>query len=156
MDINFEWLENTIFKCTLDDDARELLSTLMDIKSFEAGEAIMHQGEQGGTLYILQSGRADVTFNNNGLNMRVASIQSGSLFGEISFLTGDNVSATVTAQNPSTLYSLTRAAYAELMQKNQDLVFAMFTKMLIDTSNTIRHMNKEQASMQQYISGWKV
>jgi len=39
------------------------------------------------------------------------------------------------------------------MQKNQDLVFALFTHLLVHAAGVISHMNEEHLAFQQYIMG---
>ena len=156
MAIDINWLEEKVLLRKLDDAETQLLNELLDVSSYEAGAKIVEQGKPGGVLYLLRSGVADITCDSNGHDMRVATAREASLFGEMSFLTGENSSASVTAQQECVVYSLTRAAYSELMQKNQDLVFALFTHILVHTATVIRHMNEEHMALQQYIMGRRV
>jgi len=153
MAIDVNWLEEKVLLRKLDATEIELLQELVQVSKYEAGEQVMEQGKAGGVLYMLRSGVADITCNGNGNDMRVATARETSLFGEMSFLTGDPASASVTAQKPCVVYSLTRTAYSELMQKNQDLVFALFTHILVHAAGVIRHMNEEHLAFQQYIMG---
>jgi len=156
MTMDVKWLEEKVLLRKLDEAEVGLLKTLVKVAEYAPGEHIMEQGKSGGILYMLRSGVADITCHGDGHDMRVATAREASLFGEMSFLTGSEASASVTAQKACTVYSLTRAAYSELMQKNQDLVFALFTHLLVHAAGVIRHMNEEHLAFQQYIMGRRV
>jgi len=153
MAMDVKWLEEKVLLRKLDTAEIALLKELVKVTEYAPGEQIMEQGKPGGVLYMLYSGVADITCHGNGHDMRVATAREASLFGEMSFLTGSEASASVTAQKACVVYSLTRAAYSELMQKNQDLVFALFTHLLVHAAGVIRHMNEEHLAFQQYIMG---
>jgi len=156
MTVDIKWLEEKVLLRKLDTAEVTLLQKLLQVTEYAAGEKIMEQGQTGGVLYLLHSGVADITCQANGHEMRVATAREASLFGEMSFLTGEEASASVTAQKPSVVYSLTRTAYSELMQKSQDLVFALFTHLLVHAAGVIRHMNEEHLALQNYIMGRRV
>ena len=153
MAMDVKWLEEKVLLRKLDAAEVALLQDLVEVKEYAPGEKIMEQGKSSGVLYMLRSGVADITCSGNGADMRVATAREASLFGEMSFLTGEPASATVTAQKPCVVYSLTRSAYSELMQKNQDLVFALFTHLLVHAASVIRKMNEEHLAFQQYLMG---
>lgn len=156
MNIDFEWLEEHVLLCKLNDEDRALLNGLFELSNYAAGDAIVSQGEPGGELYLLRSGRADITCMSGGHTVRVAVAREAALFGEMSFLTGDVASATVTAKDESVIYKLSRGAYSELMINNQDLVYALFAHMLVHAGSVIRSMNEEQVALQNYITGRRV
>lgn len=156
MSIDFEWLEENVLLCKLNDEDRTLLDGLFGVFNYTTGDEIISQGEPGGELYLLRSGRADITCMSGGHSIRVAVAKEAALFGEMSFLTGDVASATVTAADESVIYKLSRGAYSELMIKNQDLVYALFAHMLVQAGSVIRSMNEEQVALQNYIKGRRV
>jgi len=156
MTIDSNWLEEKIFLRKLSTDEAALLENLMQTDTYTAGDKIMQQGEPCDILHILHSGVADIECDSNGATSRIAAAREGSLFGEMSFLTGEAASASVTAHKDCVVYSLSRKAYADLMQRNQDLVFALFTHILVHTATVIRHMNEEHLALQQYIMGRRV
>ncbi len=156
MNIDTEWLEEHVLLCKLNDEDKALLDSLFEVSSYSTGDVIVAQGESDGELYLLYSGSADITCMSEGQNIRVAIARAASLFGEMSFLTGDVASATVTAKEESVIYRLSRSAYSELMIKNQDLVYALFAHLLVHAGSVIRRMNEEQVALQNYITGRRV
>lgn len=62
---------------------------------YAAGEAIVRQGQAGKSLFVVVRGEASVTLA--GTHGEVARLRSGAVFGEMSLLTGEPRTATVTA-----------------------------------------------------------
>lgn len=62
---------------------------------YGAGEVIAHEGDAGASMFVLRSGEAAVTVA--GTEGELARLAQGAFFGEMSLLTGDRRSATVTA-----------------------------------------------------------
>ncbi|MCF7821040.1 MAG: cyclic nucleotide-binding domain-containing protein [Mariprofundaceae bacterium] len=153
MDIDIEWLEEHVLLCKLSGEDKVLVAGLFEVAGYSKGDVIVTQGTPGGELYLLRSGRADISCRSGDQDIRVAVVREASLFGEMSFLTGNVASATVTAKEDSVIYKLSRSAYSELMIKNQDLVYALFAHMLVHAGSVIRHMNEEQLALQNYIAG---
>jgi len=156
MNIDHEWLEEQVLLCKLSAEDREILNGLIEVSTYSKGDVIVSEGETGGELYLLRSGSADITCISGGESVRVAVVSEGSMFGEMSFLTGDVANATVTAREESTIYKLSRGAYSELMVRNQDLVYALFAHMLVQAGSAIRRMNEEQIALHNYITGRRV
>ena len=69
-------------------------------RTFAAGEILIGQGYQGGDLYILETGQLAVERDG----VRIATIATpGSLIGEMSVVLGTANSATVQAEQPTTV-----------------------------------------------------
>jgi len=153
MNIDMKWLEEHVFLCKLDGEDQKMVEGLFEVVPYSNGDLIVSEGEPGGELFLLRSGRADISCHSNGNNVRVAEANEGSLFGEMGFLTGDLASATVIAVEDCVVYKLSRGSYSELMMKKQDLVYALFAYMLVHTSGVIRRMNEEHVTLQNSISG---
>lgn len=62
---------------------------------YAAGEVIVREGDEGSSMFVVQSGEAAVTLA--GTEGEVARLRPGAFFGEISLLTGERRTATVTA-----------------------------------------------------------
>lgn len=156
VDIDFKWLEDKVLLRKLSGEEQNLLAGVIQPQAFDAGEVMLKQGQPGGVLYLLRSGNAIIDREDGDQKTRVATIQEGAMFGEMTFLTGDEASATVTAKNACVVYKLTRTAYSELMQRQQDLVYSLFAYILIHAARVIRNMNEEHVNLLQYIAGRRV
>jgi CRP/FNR family cyclic AMP-dependent transcriptional regulator len=65
--------------------------------TFEAGETILNKGEDGRTAYLLLSGSVAVMIGSGAMAKRVATLETGEVFGEMSLLEPGPRSATVKA-----------------------------------------------------------
>ena len=77
-----------------------ILESLRDqeVRRFDAGQIVIHQGEQSGLLYFLIEGAVEVLKDD----VRVATTaEPGVVFGEMAALLGGNHTATVRATKPS-------------------------------------------------------
>ncbi|MDQ7001215.1 MAG: cyclic nucleotide-binding domain-containing protein [Ghiorsea sp.] len=153
MNIDLDWLEENFFEQKLDDTQRDALSTKFDVVKYKVGDVIVKQGSMGQALYIIHSGAAHIDCDCNGETVRVATVHSGNMVGEMSFLTAAGASATVTARDDCEIYKLSRSAFTSLMKENQELAYAVFAHLLTHTADVIRQMNAEKAAVQHYIAG---
>ncbi len=61
------------------------------------GEKIVAQGDSGNFLYVIVTGKADVSFRDlNDDEMFVSSVEAGGMFGEAAFFTSETRTASVT------------------------------------------------------------
>lgn len=98
MTIDHGWLEENLLLCKLNNEDREALNSLIEPTRYEVGDVIVREGEAGGELYIIRSGSAEIRCRSEGQDVHVADVQEGFMFGEMSFLTGSAVNATVAAR----------------------------------------------------------
>jgi small-conductance mechanosensitive channel/CRP-like cAMP-binding protein len=87
-----------IFSCLTDKEISEITESVK-IQEFRAGHNIIQGGDGGDSMFVIFEGFVDVfaDINRSGKEVKVASIQAGNFFGEMSLLTGEQRSATVTA-----------------------------------------------------------
>jgi CRP/FNR family transcriptional regulator, cyclic AMP receptor protein len=92
----------------LSDASLDLLIPMLVERRFEAGATIVSEGDAGRSLFIVHSGRLVVS-RALGCHqeMRVAHLEPGDFFGEMTLLEMQNRSATVAAYTPSVLHELT-------------------------------------------------
>jgi len=155
MEINREidsgWLEEKVLLCKLSDEDCNLLDSLFEVVRFAAGDIMLAQGDAGGFLNLLRSGEAEVAYESDGHQVRVALLDEAALFGEMSFLTGEPAGATVTASQACEVYRLSRGAYSQLMIENQDMVYSLMAHMLVNAGSVIRRMNDEQVVLKNLV-----
>lgn len=88
------------------------LEAELDRVAVRRGDVLVRQGEEADALYIVVSGRFDVTIE--GREAPIAEIGPGSPVGEIAFLAGGLRTATVTAVRDSLVVRLERADFDRL------------------------------------------
>jgi CRP-like cAMP-binding protein len=93
-------------------------------REFQAGSTIVAQGDEGGSLFALVSGLADVYVDgaDSGDERRIASLHPGQVFGEMSLLTGARRSATVRAATTVIAVEVSKADLQPIMEENPQLV----------------------------------
>ena len=101
----------------------QTLAEHAQLRRFAAGRTILRQGEDGDSMMVVVQGRLKVSIPDEQGGFRdVATIWPGECIGEMSLLTGEPRSATVTAQDAVTLYEVDKAALAPILQANPSQV----------------------------------
>ena len=87
-----------LFK-SIDSEAARLAIDILKTKHFKPEDVIIRQGEWQGELHIVKAGLVSVTVTDaEGRSVEAAQLGKGECFGEMSLLTGQPPSATVTAR----------------------------------------------------------
>ncbi len=100
---------------------RILAST--ELRSYDEGDIIVTEGEQGSSLFLIVSGTVKVfTRTETGVNVPLAELVPGDFFGEVSLLTGKPRTATITAKTKVTAIELDRQAIDEIAQDHSEVL----------------------------------
>jgi len=90
---------------------------------FTAGETIVREGETTSSMFVIAFGRAAVSVAaGTAVSQKLALLDPGSTFGEISLLTGEPRTATVRAIEESLLVEIDKATLAPILRANPSLV----------------------------------
>jgi len=90
---------------------------------FTAGETIVREGEATSSMFLIASGRAAVSVaSGTQASQKLALLEPGSAFGEISLLTGEPRTASVRAIEESLLVEIDKATLAPILRANPSLV----------------------------------
>lgn len=96
-------------------DARAALSRMVAVERHELGSMVLQEGDDGGALYFIRSGRLKV--ESRGLAdapVHLADLGPGDFFGEISLLSEVPVTADVVTTEATELLKLTRTEVLQL------------------------------------------
>jgi CRP-like cAMP-binding protein len=108
---------------SLNEDEFESLAKSLSTQSFVQGETLIRQGDAGDSMYVLLEGLLDVFRSGEGnAETRVARIQTGRFFGEMSLLTGEPRSATIRAAMNSIVLTIQKSAIVSLLENRPGLV----------------------------------
>lgn len=92
------------------------LSASFATQTCREGEAIVREGEEGHTFYIIVRGKFEVTkLTNEDGERRVATLQDGDYFGEIALMREVPRTATVRALGPGVLLAMRREIFQRLL-----------------------------------------
>jgi CRP-like cAMP-binding protein len=106
-------LDSVEIFATLTGAQREQLAAASRALLFEAGQDIVREGEAGTSMFVLNRGEATVTLAQTA--GEVARHRPGGFFGEMSLLTGDARSATVTAATDCELIEIGADAFRRVV-----------------------------------------
>jgi small-conductance mechanosensitive channel len=100
----------------------DLLVHRAQLQMFARGENLCGQGAAGDSFYIIREGRVAVwVAGTAGQPVRVAQLAGGAFFGEMSLLTGEPRSATVTAETDVEVLRVSKSDFAGLLQADTAL-----------------------------------
>ena len=89
------------------------------IAEYGVGEFIVRQGDQGDSLYIIRTGSCGVYVKRDGKHEnRIATIESGEFFGEMSLLTGEPITATVRAMVDTSVIIIDKENFSNILNDN--------------------------------------
>lgn len=110
----------------LDEATRTALIGRLRVRSIAAGEAIVRQGEQGQSMFLIVTGLVRIAIAVDGSEPReVAKLSNGQYFGEMSLLAHEPRSATVTAHTDCRLLEIGQDAMRAVFDREPDLMERM-------------------------------
>lgn len=92
------------------------------LKRFSDGEIVVREGDAGDSMYVIIKGEASVAGHFSGKEMKLASLSTGDLFGEVAFLTGRTRTADVIAIGDLEVYEIDRLLFDEVTEKEPELL----------------------------------
>ena len=104
----------------LTDEQRVELAAVSRPQLYAAGEAIVAEGDAGDSMFVLARGEAAVTLSQT--EGVVATLRAGAFFGEMSLLTGDARSATVSAVTDCELIEVSADAFRRVVLTDAAIV----------------------------------
>ncbi len=107
----------------LNDIDIETLSDNSSLLRYTRDEAMVRQGDAGDSLYIIRSGSVEISLKTGSNDpVILASLGPGNCFGEMSLLTGEPRSATVTALEETQVVVVDKVGIKALLESNPSLV----------------------------------
>src|SRR5262245_13127446 len=121
------FLLGTPFFGGLPDASLGLLVPMLVERRFDAGATVVAEGDEGRSMFIVQSGDLVVSKRgHSGRVIRMSGLGPGDFFGEMTLIEMQNRSATVVAESPTVLYELTaRSLYTYYKADIQAYVMVM-------------------------------
>jgi SulP family sulfate permease len=127
-----EWLADELGNAALAD----LLATYLEKVDRPSGEHVCHQGEPSDAIYFVESGRISILLEREGgAPVRLRSMTGRTVIGEIGFYLGEPRSASVVADDPSIIHSLTRDGFGRMLREHPELASglnAMIVRLLAE------------------------
>jgi len=112
-------------------------------KIYKEGENIVRQGEAGDCMYVIQAGKVEVVLERPDSNVRLAVLESGDIFGEMSLFSRAVRSATVRALTETRILTVDKKGFLRRVHEDPSLSFRILQKM----SERIRKLNDDVAAL---------
>lgn len=128
-----------IFEPLRDDDLLDL-ATLLKLQDYPWGFPIVQKGDPGVNLYIILEGRVEV-LDDDGVTL--AELAHGEVFGEMSLLSGDPVTTTIIASEPTKLAVMSQKDFRHILTRFPALQ-VFFYKILVNRITAINIQRAEE------------
>ncbi|HBU36567.1 MAG TPA: hypothetical protein DEB70_02065 [Planctomycetaceae bacterium] len=101
----------------------EKLASEQDKQTYAEGEQIIYQGEPGTSMFIITVGEVTVSVKApEKERLQLRRLQVGGYFGEMSLMTGEPRSATVTAIVETRVFEVTQTSFREILEQQPSLL----------------------------------
>lgn len=108
-------------------------------KVYRDSEAIVHQGEAGDCMYVIQTGQAEVLQEKENKEVHLAVLGEGDVFGEMALFEREARSATVRALGNVRVLTVDKKTFLRRVHEDPSLAFRIMQKM----SYRIRELDAE-------------
>ena len=106
---------------------RSELIARFDTRTFEAGDVLVHEGEEAGCLYLIASGGVEVRGpEEDGDRVVLAQLGPGDVVGEISLVLRRPATADVVAVHTTVALGLTREQFQEAIREHPGLLQQLY------------------------------
>jgi CRP-like cAMP-binding protein len=107
----------------LSDEQRQRLADGTRERRYAPGETIVSEGDSGSSMFLIESGSVAVSIRGaRGESHELTVLEAGAAFGEISLLTGDPRTATVSAATETTLVEIEKESLAPILREHPTLI----------------------------------
>lgn len=98
-------------------------------KPYADGEVICRQGEPGDRMFVMQAGRAVVSFEANGHAVELGELAPGDIFGEMAIFERQPRSATVRAKGDARVLTLDKVGFLRRVHEDPSLAYRILQAM---------------------------
>jgi CRP-like cAMP-binding protein len=117
--------------------------SIIHIRHYQEGEIIFRQEDPGVGLYIIRDGTVDIYSENPDFTKKkIANLNKGDFFGEISLLNETPRSATVVASQCTTLFGIFKPDMLSLMDSNPKLGLQLIYRLAQIVAERLNNVNK--------------
>ena len=130
---------------------REILRAVYDnllVKKYRAGQTLITEGETGDLFFILYSGEVLITRKTSAgdvIALATLSSEQNIFFGEMTLITNDQRSATVTAKTDCVTLAVSGKKFHELCDRYPVLGYRVLSVLSRRLADTVSEMNKDKA-----------
>jgi CRP/FNR family transcriptional regulator len=135
-------LERTPMFAGLSSTELDELAKVAVPRSYESGQVIFREGDEGDTCFVIRSGAVKITREHGGRTIALAELRAGNTFGELSMFGGEVRSATAQALEATLAVALLAGDVRRLLASNPEIAM----KMLETMAHRVRATNQRLAN----------
>ena len=129
---SIELLKDVPLFAGLDDDDLSRMSLLLTEKHYPRDSVVVSASDPGDALYIVADGDVKVSlWGDNGREIILSTLPSGSFFGEMSLVDGEPRSASVTCISDAHILRLARRDFLQLLKSYPSIAINVMTEMCV-------------------------
>jgi CRP/FNR family transcriptional regulator, cyclic AMP receptor protein len=98
-------------------------------REFPRGTVLFREGDPGREMYVVQSGRVDISKRAGEVETLLASLGQGEFLGEMSILNGKPRSATATVSEDARLLVIDSRTFDSMLRANAEVALRMIKKL---------------------------
>lgn len=123
----------------LDTQLLSTLTPLFEEESFPPGAKILREGEFGDSMYIIAQGLVNITkFNEEGSEIPITQLLTGSYFGEVALIDNQPRSANVNSEEETRVLRLRKSVFEKLLLENKTFAINFYRNCLNETLTRMR------------------
>jgi CRP-like cAMP-binding protein len=126
----------------LDDDGRKRLLEGGTMESYSPSDVIMKEGEPGDAFFFIKTGAVEVSTQRDGSKLKLADLAAGDFFGEVSVITAQPRTATVTALSPVVAVKFQRRKISRVLMDYPQVTQLLNAKIEDRANDTIQKILK--------------
>ena len=104
---------------------------IVEVEEYQAGDTIFNEGDEGDAWYVVYRGMVDVLKKGITGETKIAEIGPKGCFGEMSILNGLPRSATIRADEDSTVLRVKRGVFGKLIEEEHLVAYKLLHEMAI-------------------------
>jgi CRP/FNR family cyclic AMP-dependent transcriptional regulator len=106
-------------------------------RTFPAGSIVFCEGDPGAELYVIQSGRVQLSRRVRGREMHLLTLAAGEFFGEMAIVNNKPRSATATALDEARMLVLDARTFEAMVRGNSEIAIRLVKKLAarLDSAN---------------------
>src|SRR5687768_11337879 len=126
----------------LDEGGRKRLLEGGTLENYTPGAVVMKEGEPGDCFFFLKTGAVEVTTMKGSEKIKLADLGAGEFFGEVSVITAQPRTATVTALSPVVAIKFQRRKISRVLMDYPDVTKMLNAKIEERAAETISKILK--------------
>lgn len=142
-----EFLPRTPFFGGLDPAQLERIIRMLKERRFEKGQVVFREGENGRSMYIIQSGALLLSKGGYGQNVKLVRLGQGDFFGETTLIEMQPRPSTVTVVQDAVLYELTNMDLYALYREDVEAYVMVLQNINRELCRRLRHSDNRLTEM---------